>query len=102
MSRSRKKTPISGHTKADTAKKDKQIANRIFRRKTRYTMDQYVKADELAQFQSLHPDDLEVQGQLVNQITFHELPSCVDEVYNVYNFDHDGKGWNVYENWERK
>lgn len=102
MSRSRRKTPIHGHTKAESAKKDKQIANRIFRRKTKYTMDKYVKAEELAQFQSTHPDDLEVPGQLVNQIDFHELPSCVEEVYDEYNFDKDGKRWMIFENWERK
>jgi hypothetical protein len=35
MSRSRKKTPKTGITTADSEKNDKRLANRLFRRKTK-------------------------------------------------------------------
>lgn len=62
MSRSYRKTPICGITTAISEKRDKQIANRRFRRNTR----QLVKV-----------------GQ--------EAPFHIRMVSNVYNFDKDGK-----------
>jgi len=43
MSRSYRKTPICGNTKAESEKEDKKIANRSFRRKTKM---QLINSDE--------------------------------------------------------
>jgi hypothetical protein len=65
LSRSRKKTPITGITTARSEKQDKRLANRKLRRKTR---------------QALRCRDLDV------------LP-VLREVSNVWCMDKDGKFW---------
>lgn len=64
MSRSRRKTPICGHTTAVSEKQDKRIANRSFRRTVR---------------QQLGSRDADA------------VITDVREVSNVYSFDKDGK-----------
>lgn len=64
MSRSHRKTPICGHTTAETEKQDKRIANRSFRRTVRQ------------QLGSRHPD---------------AVISNIRAVSNVWSFDKDGK-----------
>ncbi len=39
MSRSRKKTPITGHTKAESDKQDKRLANRRLRRSVKVAVE---------------------------------------------------------------
>jgi len=65
MSRSYNKNPIRGNTTADSEKKDKQIANRSFRR----TSKQKIKNEK--------------------------EPPLVRENSNVWTFDKDGKHWSV-------
>lgn len=69
MSRSRKKTPISGNTTADTEKDDKRIANRAFRR---------IAKRKLKNAQDDHEDC---------------LPKDLNEVSNLWSFNKDGKTW---------
>jgi hypothetical protein len=63
MSRSKRKTKIFGYC-GFSEKKDKRMANRIFRRKTRC----FLKID-----------------------VENTLPIDLNEVYNVYNMEKDGK-----------
>jgi len=65
MSRSRKKTPIFGWA-GHSEKKDKRIANRMFRKKEKLKM---------------------AMGQYEN------LPIYMDEVMNVWSMAKDGKGY---------
>jgi hypothetical protein len=64
MSRSRRKTPISGITVAESEKKDKQIANRRLRHRVRSAL-----------------------------ATGAEVLPERREVSNVWSFDKDGKHW---------
>jgi hypothetical protein len=65
MSRSRRKTPIFGHA-GKSEKKDKQMANRIFRKKTK---------DEIA------------KGNYEN------LPFDINQALNVWSMSKDGKSY---------
>lgn len=62
MSRSKRKTPILGITKAESEKKDKQSASRKFRRKTRQALP---------------------NGR--------QLPGSLNDVSNPWTFAKDGK-----------
>ena len=67
MSRSRKKTPISGWATAETEKTDKRLANRRLRASVR---------------------------NLINRQEYDLLRThSVEEVSNAYTFDKDGKMW---------
>ncbi len=66
MSRSRRKTPIVGHTTAETEKTDKRLANRRYRRRVRQTLDGVDPAADV-------------------------LIPHRNEVSNVWQFDKDGK-----------
>jgi len=68
MSRSHKKTPICGHTTAETEKTDKRLANRRFRRTVRQQLGVVAPGDD---------------GDSV--IT------DIREVSNIWSFDKDGK-----------
>lgn len=71
MSRSYRKTPVSGITCADSEKQDKRIANRRYRRRAQ---------------QAVHHEK--------------EIFPLVREVSNVWTFDKDGKvwwGWRINE-----
>ena len=98
MSRSRRKVPILPRA-ATSAKRDKQIGNRVFRRKTRYSMRNYIEGDFLGSLQSDHPDDIMMGDQ---NYRFQELPWKVKEVYNSWDFDKDGKFYYKVDGWERK
>jgi hypothetical protein len=75
MSRSIKRTPIVGHTTAETEKHDKRLANRCLRRRTR---------------QVLRTKGEGAPNQVV--VGVGELP-LMREVSNVYCFSKDGKQW---------
>jgi hypothetical protein len=66
MSRSRKKNPFTGHTVCDSDKKDKQIANRRLRIKTRQKIKSMVDYDD-------------------------EVLLEIDDVSDTWNFAKDGK-----------
>jgi hypothetical protein len=53
MSRSRRRTPIVGHTKAESEKKDKQRANRRIRRVTRVKLRSNPEQDLLPHVREL-------------------------------------------------
>jgi hypothetical protein len=75
MSRSIKRTPIIGHTTAETEKHDKRLANRFLRRRSR----QVLRTSAVGSCNHV------VEG-------LGELP-LLREVSNVYCFDKDGKQW---------
>jgi hypothetical protein len=75
MSRSIKRTPIIGHTTAETEKYDKRLANRCLRRKSRAVLRSSAVCSS---------------RQLIENVS--ELP-LLREVSNVYCFDKDGKQW---------
>jgi hypothetical protein len=53
MSRSRKHTPISGHTNARSEKRDKRAANRKLRRRIRATMQANPETESLPELREL-------------------------------------------------
>jgi hypothetical protein len=75
MSRSIKRTPICGHTTAETEKHDKRLANRCLRRKSR---------------EALRASGVGKPKRAVESVS--ELP-LLREVSNVYSFGKDGKQW---------
>ena len=75
MSRSFKRTPITGYTTAESEKLDKRLANRRLRRKSGAILRSSVTAS----------GDENVHG-------VSDLPR-IREVSNVYTFDKDGKQW---------
>ena len=84
MSRSRRHTPISGITGAESEKKDKKIANKQMRTRTRDLLRAALHADE--------------EEDLV-------FPDHLHEVSNPYSGDKDGKhyyGNHEEEEWFRK
>ena len=68
MSRSRKKTPISGITKARSEKQDKRIANRRYRSRVKHQLRNLEDAEGVSL-------------------------SIVREVTNVWSMAKDGKRW---------
>jgi hypothetical protein len=68
MSRSRRKTKAIKICGGDSDKKDKQLANRAFRRLSKMRVQKVVMSDE---------DDV-------------NIPVDMDEVSNVYSFSSDG------------
>jgi hypothetical protein len=66
MSKSRRKTPIFGHTTTRSEKKDKRIANRMFRR---------------------------ITNSKIRIGLFEELPYDMDEIFNVWEMSKDGKSY---------
>jgi hypothetical protein len=75
MSRSFKRTPIIGHTTAESEKQDKRLANRSLRRQTR---------------EALRASGAGKPRNAVEGVA--ELP-LKREVSNVYSFGKDGKQW---------
>lgn len=63
MSRSFKKNPVTGNTVAESEKKDKQLANRSYRRTSK------------------------------QKIENEQEPPLIRENSNVWSFDKDGKHW---------
>ena len=68
MSRSFKKTPISGNTTATSEKRDKRRANRLLRRVVKILLEKDPEEDE------------------------QNFP-IMDEVADVWSFGKDGKSW---------
>lgn len=77
ISRSYKKYPIAGIIAAESEKKDKRIANRVYRAYIRMLI-----------YRALHQDKDITKGLLDRRT-----------VTNVYSFSKDGKRW--YRDWHR-
>jgi len=65
LSRSKRKTPITGISTAESEKKDKRKANRIFRRMAKQAINQEAEI----------------------------IPVKMEEASEVYKFNKDGKQW---------
>jgi hypothetical protein len=79
MSRSRRKTPITGHTTAASEKRDKRLANRRLRKRVRQRLAY------------LDHEDLE------DEI----LPEMRDVSDAEWDFAKDGKMWLGYDNYPK-
>lgn len=91
MSRSFKKVPITGWAKAESEKKDKQKANRKFRKKLKNKLREVEKIkddnhgwiDEHDSIKLVIPEDLFDEVEV--------LPERLEEVSDVVTFAKDGK-----------
>ncbi len=69
MSRSIKKTPVTGHTNSPSEKFDKQRANRIFRR---------------------------ISKELIHRSEYCKLPIKIREIVDTWTMSKDGKSYKKY------
>jgi len=76
MSRSKKKTPVFKSASTSSKKKDKELANRIFRHKEKQALKDTLKNEDIILFER------------------------VAEVSNVYDWNCDG--WSYVNDWEKK